>query len=85
MLRQQNGLSVIFVIALLMVPAIIVARSGGPPGGVTGGFGEGNCTQCHRSNPVNTGTGNITITPPATYVTGSYYPVRVSEIGRAHV
>ena len=78
MLRKQGGWSAVFVFAMLLVPAIIVARSGGPPGGVTGGFGEGNCTQCHRTNPVNTGSGSVTITPPASYVAGSYYPVRVS-------
>ncbi|MSO19566.1 MAG: hypothetical protein EXQ56_03755 [Acidobacteria bacterium] len=65
-------------VCLLAIPIYIAARSGGPPSGVTGGFGEGNCTQCHRTNPLNTGTGSIVITGPATYLPGTTYPIRVT-------
>lgn len=78
MLRKQSGWGVVFAAGMVLIPAIIVARSGGPPPGVTGGFGEGNCTQCHRTNAVNSGPGSLVISGPSTYVPGTAYPVRVT-------
>ncbi len=53
--------------------------SPGPPLGFTGAPGEGNCTGCHYTYELNSGSGKIQITGlPANYVLGQTYPVTVT-------
>ena len=50
----------------------------GPPSH-TGAPGEANCTACHTSFPVNSGTGGVTITGlPANYRPGQVVPITVT-------
>lgn len=62
--------------AAAMVPLTLWAFSGGAPGGVTSAPGDGNCTQCHRTNTVNTGDGSVTI-EAANYTPGQAQTIRV--------
>lgn len=53
--------------------------SPGPPLGFTGAPGEGNCTGCHYTYPVNSGAGKVEITGlPASYSPGQNYLVTVT-------
>ncbi|MBI4460437.1 MAG: hypothetical protein HY648_10320, partial [Acidobacteria bacterium] len=62
-----------------LVGILVYAFSAGPPSGVTGGFGELTCAQagCHTGTAVNGGPGNVTISTPATYTSGTTYPIHV--------
>ena len=35
------------LLASIAVPILVLAFAEGPPSEHTGGFGEGNCTECH--------------------------------------
>lgn len=53
--------------------------SPGPPLGFTGAPGEGNCTGCHYTYPVNSGAGKVEISGlPASYSLGQSYLVTVT-------
>jgi uncharacterized protein (TIGR03437 family) len=53
--------------------------SPGPPLGFTGAPGEGNCTGCHYSFPLNSGGGKLEITGlPASFTPGQSYTVTVT-------
>ena len=55
------------------------AFSSGPPAKYTGAPNESNCTVCHASFPVNSGTGSVAITGiPANYLPGQVIPVTVT-------
>ncbi len=55
------------------------AFSAGPSPGYTNAPGETNCTACHSSFPVNSGTGNVSITGlPANYLPNQQIPVTVT-------
>ncbi len=56
---------------------IVYASSGGPPAARTGAPGEGNCTGCHASFPVNSGSGTLTIIAPSNYIPGNTYPITI--------
>jgi hypothetical protein len=55
------------------------AFSAGPPPGYTGAPGEEPeaCAECHV--PASAGTGQISISAPATYVPGQTYPITVTH------
>src|SRR6476661_10686962 len=54
----------------------VSASASGPSASYTGAPGEANCTACHTSFPVNSGTGGITITGlPANYKAGQQIPL----------
>ena len=53
--------------------------SPGPPLGFTGAPGEGTCTGCHYTFPLNSGAGKVEITGlPASYTVGQSYTVTVT-------
>lgn len=53
--------------------------SPGPPLGFTGAPGEGTCTGCHYTFPLNSGAGKVEITGlPASYTPGQSYAVTVT-------
>jgi hypothetical protein len=56
-----------------------VNYSGQPPTGLTGASGT-YCTQCHASNPINTGGGSVTVTglPSGGYVPNQTYPLSLT-------
>jgi hypothetical protein len=57
----------------------ISASVGGPTPGHTGAPLEGNCTACHTSFPVNSGTGTVTIGGlPKTWVPNQQIPITVT-------
>ncbi len=63
---------------LFLVPTLAFSYSGGPPNGYTGAPGEGNCTQCHSSNALNSGNGSFSIDGPAEYVPGQTYTLTLT-------
>jgi hypothetical protein len=66
----------IFLIAL---PFAAIGYKDGPPPGVTGGFGEPSCQQCHFDQPVNESGGMLSLAGvPARYTPGSTYQVTVT-------
>jgi uncharacterized protein (TIGR03437 family) len=67
----------IFLLVLL-VPVLVYSYAEGPPSGVTGGFGESTCVQCHVGTALNGGGGKVTITAPQSYSSGVAYPIAVT-------
>ncbi len=63
------------VIALVVIAQ---AFSSGPPDGKTGAPGEGNCTDCHSSFPINSGDGMFTIDAPEEFQPGETYTITVT-------
>ena len=59
-------------------PGTAGAFSSGPLDGLTNAPGEGNCTGCHTSFPLNSGTGTLEVLGlPAQYTPGSDYLVEI--------
>lgn len=57
----------------------VLASANGPSPSYTNAPGEGNCTACHISYPVNSGEGSVTITGlPLNYLPGQQVPVTVT-------
>jgi len=72
----------IFVVAMLAKQGstgLVHAYAEGPPGGLTGAPGEQNCTACHNSFAVNSGTGTVTINTPSSYQPGQTYQITVQD------
>lgn len=67
-------------IVVLLVSGVLIANSGGPQLGLTGGFGEPNCTQCHTGNPLNAPGGSVTLSglPETGYTPNQNYSVTVA-------
>ncbi len=64
---------------LVCMCGLVLAFSSGPVPGVTGDFGEPNCTQCHTSFPLNVPGGTLAISGvPAQYAPGQVYPITVT-------
>jgi hypothetical protein len=61
--RQTDRLYLaILCCGLIVAPAgSALAYSGGPPDGRTNAPGEGNCTACHSTFPLNSGDGSLSI------------------------
>lgn len=65
--------------SLLLLAATAGAFSAGPQDGRTNAPGETNCTACHATFPLNSGTGSLAITNlPAAYTPGQNYLLNVS-------
>src|SRR5262245_42114722 len=64
-----------------LLPSVngVEASASGPTPAHTSAPGENNCTECHASFPVNSGTGSIVISGlPARYAPGQHIPVTVT-------
>jgi len=61
---------------LLLLPVVLLGYRNGPVPGVTGGFGEPTCAQCHQGQPA--GDRALTIAAPKSYRAGGSYRVRVT-------
>jgi len=67
------------LLAAILVAATAAAFSGGPLDGLTNAPGEGNCTGCHASFPLNSGTGVLDIVNvPTAYTPGTDYDLTIS-------
>jgi uncharacterized protein (TIGR03437 family) len=73
----RKNLWIIQLLALL-VPILVFSYAEGPPSGVTGGFNEPNCTDCHRGTAVNAGGGSVAISAPSSYSSGGSYSITVT-------
>ena len=74
-----------FVIGLFCLSTIgintakVTASASGPTPSNTNAPGENNCTACHTQFPLNSGTGNITITGlPARWTPGQQIPLTIT-------
>lgn len=67
------------LVALIAVfPALLLAFSAGPPPGVTGAFGESDCTDCHLGNALNVAGGSLTISGVPTNYTPGGPPIPIT-------
>ena len=78
----RNNLWIVQLLALL-VPILVFSYAEGPPSGVTGGFNEPNCTDCHRGTAVNAGGGSVAISAPSSYSSGGSYSITVTVFDAA--
>jgi hypothetical protein len=83
---RRPAIAVCLLVALLGPGNLVsLAFTGGPPAGFTNAPGNSNCTVCHNSFPLNSGTANFGITAPLTYQPGSAQSVTVSFTGSTSV
>jgi hypothetical protein len=88
---KNRFLSSRIIIALVLVLAavgplnFVHALSSGPPPSYSGAPGEGNCTICHNSYLVDTGTAGFSISVPETFVPGSTNAVNITFSGSTSV
>lgn len=76
--RYRRGILIKLSLLAIAAPLLLYAFSDLPPVQHTGGFGEGNCTECHIGN-VNPAGGSVTIgNVPATYTPGAVVPLTVT-------
>lgn len=69
----------VFGISTYTTEKVANASVGGPSIGFTNAPGEANCTSCHTEFPVDSGTGNISISGlPANYLPNQEVPVTVT-------
>lgn len=79
--QMKKKIVVLFSSAFLILTFFAGILTDNGKAGTTGSPGENNCTQCHNSFGVNTGTGSISITSNMTnweYVPGQTYQVSVT-------
>ncbi len=74
--------AVVLVVLTLLLAIVGVqsafASSGGPPDGRSNAPGEGNCTGCHNTFPLNSGAGTLAIGGfDGTYSPGQQYQIEV--------
>jgi hypothetical protein len=78
---HQRGVFWFFLFGIFLIVGVSMAEtmfSGGPLDGMTGAPGEGLCTDCHSSFPVNSGDGSLQIIGlPDTMVVGQSYTITV--------
>ena len=79
-MNRKNILAVwgVLVLFFALSAGSAFAFSGGPPDGLTGAPTEGNCTQCHAGNNLNTAGGSLMLTIPETYEPNEVYTVVVN-------
>jgi len=73
---------IFFIVTLVLAAASLHAYPKGAPPGVTGGFGEGTCNECHDSYALNAGRtaglGDLVVTGfPKEYKPSETYPIKV--------
>jgi hypothetical protein len=66
------------IVVALALPLAVLAFQNGPMPGLTGGFGEPTCQQCHTGNLLNEPGGSVRLTLPAGFRPGSKYRITVS-------
>jgi hypothetical protein len=88
-MRRSSGSRAIVAATLVLAavgPLNLVSRasSGGPPAGFTNAPGESNCTACHNSFALNSGTGTFGISVPQNVSLGAANPVTIGFTGSAN-
>ena len=78
--------TIVVVSSVILIGTKAYQTSSNPMLGMTGAPGEQNCTQCHSSNPINSGSGNVEIVfnnGSNSFQSGQTYPVtvKVSQSG----
>jgi hypothetical protein len=78
--QQEKKMNLIKILSIVLLPASLLAFSSGPPNALTGAPGEGNCTQCHSSFPLNSGDGilNIELAGSSEFTPGETYEMTIS-------
>ncbi len=79
-LHSRRSIVIKLSIILALVTGVVLANSAGPQLGLTGGFGENTCVQCHSSFQVNSGGGSVSISglPPNGYTPDTEYSLAVT-------
>jgi len=68
----------LIALALLFLPIIVLTHSYGPQGNYTNDAGNNNCTACHNSYTLNSGSGNLVLSGlPSQFVGGQTYNLTV--------
>ena len=75
---MKNAIVIVAIVAATAGPA--GAFSAGPFDGLTGAPGEGVCTACHSTFPLNSGTGSLDVVLPAAYQPGDTYDLTVTLV-----
>jgi len=77
---KQAGLILVAIVLLLTISTgMALAYSSAPPNGRTNAPGEGNCTGCHSSFPLNSGSGLLSVSGlDGEYDAGQSYDLVVS-------
>ncbi len=68
----------VMIFTFILMASLAHAYSGGPPDQKTSAPGEGSCTDCHSSFPINSGDGSFAIDAPAGYTPGDTYTITVT-------
>ncbi len=65
--------------ALLWLAVTLHASADGPLTGMTGGFGEPTCHQCHFDQPIGDPMGRVAVSGvPPVYVPGARYAIKLA-------
>ncbi len=80
--KKSNNIWAVLVCAALILSlsaGLAQAYSSGPPNARTNAPGEGNCTGCHSSFPLNSGTGSLTVSGlSGSYEAGHTYELTIN-------
>ncbi len=63
---------------LFILPGMAMAFSNSPPNGRTNAPGEGNCTACHSTFALNSGSGSMSVSDLSNWVPGQTYDIDVN-------
>lgn len=74
---QRLSMLVAFLVVGAVTTGILVGFTNGGPPGNSGAPGQGDCTSCHNTYGVNTGTAMFEIVAPSSVAPGSTIPVTV--------
>ena len=75
-IRKSWALPVMVVLLLSINVGLAQAYSSSPPNGRTNAPGEGNCTACHSTFPLNSGSGSMSVSG----IGGTYEPGQVYDL-----
>jgi hypothetical protein len=77
--NRDRALRLLAAGALMLVAGSALAFSSGPPNGHTNAPGEANCTACHGSFPLNSGSGMLSLDGlPDSYTPGDTYDLSLT-------
>ncbi len=69
---------IVVLFTVVSLPLTMLGYSSSPPDGYTDAPGEGNCTTCHSSFPLNSGEGSLLFTAPEAYAPGETYSLAIT-------
>lgn len=78
-MKRRIGVTALAAMVACLSAGVALAFSSGPLDGLTAAPGEGNCTQCHSTFGLNSGSGTLSISGiPQSYTPATSYVVTVS-------